>query len=157
MTRNAHLPALATAVFATGALLAGCGGSDDGSARSDPAPSTQAAAGAASADGRLKLTAKDFSFSAETAQAKAGKLTIALRNAGSAPHELVLLKTSADPASLPVTGGRVSEKASVGEIAEIHGGSSGSHTFALAPGRYVFVCNVPGHYADGMHGTLTVR
>ncbi len=27
---------------------------------------------------------------------------------------------------------------------------------APAPGQYVFLCNFPGHYAAGMHGTMTV-
>jgi len=27
---------------------------------------------------------------------------------------------------------------------------------ALAPGAYPFLCNFPGHYAAGMHGTMTV-
>jgi uncharacterized cupredoxin-like copper-binding protein len=27
---------------------------------------------------------------------------------------------------------------------------------APAPGEYPFLCNFPGHYAAGMHGTMTV-
>ena len=27
----------------------------------------------------------------------------------------------------------------------------------LAPGHYVVICNLPGHYASGMHADLTVR
>ena len=30
-------------------------------------------------------------------------------------------------------------------------------TLALKPGRYELVCNLPGHYAAGMHGELDVR
>jgi uncharacterized cupredoxin-like copper-binding protein len=51
----------------------------------------------------------------------------------------------------------VSEDASVGEISETDGGAFKSHTFNLKPGHYVFVCNIPGHYANGMRGELTVQ
>ena len=30
-------------------------------------------------------------------------------------------------------------------------------TLALKPGRYELVCNLPGHYANGMYGSLTVQ
>lgn len=145
---------------AAAALAAGCGSSDDPATPAAAPASTAAPAAAAptmATGGKLALTAKDFSFSAETVEADAGKLEIDLDNMGSSPHELVLLKSTADPASLKVSGGRVAEDASVGEIGEIDGGAKGSHTFDLKPGKYVFVCNIPGHYADGMRGELTVK
>jgi hypothetical protein len=46
---------------------------------------------------------------------------------------------------------------SSGEIPEQEPGKSASHTFMLKPGAYVYICNVPGHYAAGMRGTLTVK
>ncbi len=30
-------------------------------------------------------------------------------------------------------------------------------TIAFAPGRYAFICHLPGHEAYGMRGMLTVR
>jgi uncharacterized cupredoxin-like copper-binding protein len=89
--------------------------------------------------------------------AKAGKLTITLDNKGKMPHELVVLKTSAAAGSLSVKSGRVSESRSVGEVSETAAGATKSTTLKLKAGSYVFVCNIPGHYADGMRGTLTVR
>jgi uncharacterized cupredoxin-like copper-binding protein len=108
--------------------------------------------------GKDSVTATDLKFSATRIEAPAGKLALTLRNAGKVEHELVLLKTNADPASLKVSsGGRVSEAASVGEISETAAGASKSTTFDLKPGRYVYVCNIPGHYAGGMHGSLVVK
>jgi uncharacterized cupredoxin-like copper-binding protein len=46
---------------------------------------------------------------------------------------------------------------SSGEIPEQEPGKSASHTLMLKPGAYVYICNVPGHYAAGMRGTLTVK
>jgi uncharacterized cupredoxin-like copper-binding protein len=109
--------------------------------------------------GNAAVTATDFKFSASAIDAPAGKLKLTLTNSGSIPHELVLLKTSAAPGSLKVVAAseRVSEAASVGEVSEIKAGISKSTTFDLKPGRYVYVCNIPGHYAAGMHGALVVK
>lgn len=104
------------------------------------------------------VTSADFTFSAAAIDAPAGTLKLTLTNAGPATHELVLLKSSADPAGLKVAAnGRVSEAAGVGEVSEIKSGVTKSTTFHLQPGRYIYVCNIPGHYAAGMHGVLVVR
>ncbi|MEA2191813.1 MAG: hypothetical protein QOI73_1934 [Solirubrobacteraceae bacterium] len=104
----------------------------------------------------LTVTTTEFAFHPMTATAKAGKLELKLVNDGKTVHELVLLKTDRAAGSLPVKGGRVSEADSVGEVSETPAGATKSSTLMLKPGRYVFVCNIPGHYADGMRGTLTV-
>lgn len=92
-----------------------------------------------------------------TIRAKAGKLKLTLVNEGKAEHELVVLKTDQPAAGLKVSGGRVDEADSVGEISETAPGATKSATLTLGPGRYVLVCNIPGHYQGGMRGTLTVR
>lgn len=126
--------------------IAGCGGS-----------ATQASSGSASSgSGDLSVSATDFKFSQTDLTAKAGKVKVTLANKGQAPHEFIVLKTDAAPDALKVKNGRVAEDASVGEIAETASGKSASHTFDLKPGKYVFVCNIPGHYGDGMRGQLTV-
>ena len=89
--------------------------------------------------------------------AQAGKLKLTLDNKGKIPHEIVVLKSSAAANALKVTGGRVSEKTSVGEVSETAAGATRSATLDLKPGTYVYVCNIPGHYGDGMRGTLTVK
>ena len=78
-------------------------------------------------------------------------------NDGQIVHELVLLKTDANPASLPKKGGKVDESASVGEIADVDAGFTKKATFKLAPGKYAMVCALPDHYENGMYGSLTVK
>jgi uncharacterized cupredoxin-like copper-binding protein len=162
------LPALA----ATALTLSACGSDDskDSGSAATPAASTPAASSPAassptadasmsfdaSASGEVTVKATEFAFSPMDITAKAGKLKITMNNDGDAPHELVILKTDEAADKLEVSNGRVKEDDSVGEIAEIDGGKTASHTFDLKPGKYVIVCNVPGHYMKGMRGTLVV-
>ena len=161
--RSRPLPLITVAVLAVGGLIAGCGSSSkkDSSSSSSSSPATTAAAAPATAakttSGGLTVDASEFTFAPPTLSAKAGKVKVTLDNKGQTQHEFVLLKTSTAADKLKVTGGRVSEKDSVGEISETDGGKSASHTFDLEPGTYVYVCNIPGHYMQGMRGTLTVR
>ncbi len=43
-----------------------------------------------------------------------------------------------------------------GEVSELDPGQSGSLTLNLQPGKYLLICNVPGHYAAGMWTEFTV-
>jgi uncharacterized cupredoxin-like copper-binding protein len=126
-----------------------------------PATATPRAAAPAALDassGKVTVTSTEFRFSAPQIDARPGKLTLTLDNAGSIVHELVLLKSSAAPGSLKVAAnGRVSEATSVGEVSELKSHATNSTTFDLKPGRYIYVCNLPGHYANGMHGLLVVK
>jgi uncharacterized cupredoxin-like copper-binding protein len=135
------------ALAASGCATATKGGSSNsGGGGSSPATSTG-----------LDISMSEFQFTPSNSGAEAGKVTITAKNDGKVPHELVLLKTDRAATALPEKGGRVDEAASVGEIGETPAGRSGTHTFDLKPGKYVLICNLPGHYDAGMHGTLTVR
>lgn len=122
-----------------------------------PAPAAAAAGHPVDArSGRATVTATEFAFSASTIRAKAGRLRVTLKNDGAVAHEFVVLKTSAAVGSMVGRGGKVSEATSVGEVAETAPHGEQSTTLTLQPGRYVYVCNLPGHYASGMRGTLLV-
>ena len=45
---------------------------------------------------------------------------------------------------------------SIGENSQIDAGTTGTLAVNLPPGRYVFFCNLEGHYMGGMHGVLEV-
>jgi len=126
-----------------------------------PAPATPRPAAPAALDassGKATVTSTEYRFSAPQINARAGRLTLTLDNAGSIAHELVLLKSAAAPGALKVAAnGRVSEAASVGEVSELKSHATNSTTFDLKPGRYIYVCNIPGHYGSGMHGLLIVK
>jgi uncharacterized cupredoxin-like copper-binding protein len=153
---------LVVAALASVAAI-GCGGDDDG----DGDGATSAAAdtestGAASAGLTIKMG--DFFFDPNEATASSGTVEITAPNVGQTEHELVLFASDADPASLPVKGGEVDEAAfektgavNAGEIEEVLPGESKSGSFDLNPGRYVMICNLPGHYSQGMYGSLTAN
>jgi uncharacterized cupredoxin-like copper-binding protein len=54
---------------------------------------------------------------------------------------------------------RIDEDAAeaIGEVEETEPGQSGSANFNLKPGKYLLVCNIPGHYLSGMWAFLTVE
>jgi len=95
---------------------------------------------------------------------RAGRHTFAYTNKGSVPHELLVLRTDLAGNSLPTKAdGNVDEESpllhnvadSGNETAP--GGSEAVPTKeSLAPGHYVAVCNLPGHYHLGMWLNITV-
>ncbi|OQP84610.1 copper resistance protein [Rhizobium rhizosphaerae] len=92
---------------------------------------------------------------------KAGETTFLVHNdAMSEEHEMVLVKLkSADQKIVADTvNGRVDEKKlhSLGEVSELKPGADGKLTVKLAPGSYVLLCNIKGHFQAGMHAMLTV-
>ena len=44
----------------------------------------------------------------------------------------------------------------VDEVEDIAPGTSASLSLDLEPGTYAVICNLPGHYANGMHTTFAV-
>jgi uncharacterized cupredoxin-like copper-binding protein len=146
--------AIAASLALASPLITGCGDDDD-NASGDATQATTAPAPTAASDLTIKMS--EFAFDPDDATAKAGAVNITAPNEGNVAHELVLLKTDADPADLPMEGDEVDESTSVGEIADVQPGDTKSQTFDLKPGKYVMVCALPGHYEGGMYGSLTVK
>jgi uncharacterized cupredoxin-like copper-binding protein len=134
--------------------LSACGGDDD----DDDATTTGASAG-----GAVEIVMDDYSFTPAEATAPTGAVTITTPNEGKVEHELVLFKSDADPATLPVSGGEVDEEgfeeggAEVIGEAEAEPGETSEFSAELEAGDYVMICNLPGHYQRGMYGSLTAE
>jgi uncharacterized cupredoxin-like copper-binding protein len=129
--------------------------SDSPEAQSDTTPSPTS--GSQVTGTRTTVSMSEFEFGPRALSAKAGKLRVAAVNHGKSPHEFVLIRTAKAPDALPTKGAEASEAGAVGEIPEQEPGHRATHVFTLEPGRYVYICNVPGHYKAGMAGTLTVK
>jgi uncharacterized cupredoxin-like copper-binding protein len=150
--------------FGTAAVslaFAGCGGGGD-----NETSTTQAQAPAQpSGGGSLTITMSDYAFTPKDGTTNAGMVTISSPNQGQLPHELVLFKTNKSPGSLPtLSNGEVDEEGleasgvdSPGEIEDVGPGETKSAALKLTPGKYVMICNLPGHYKQGMYGSLTVK
>ena len=156
------LGTLATVALAA-ALVAGCGGGDDGETTTTTENETAASGGSAGGGQQLTIKMGDYFFAPANGSAKAGKTVIEAPNEGTVEHELVVFKTNMDPAKLPTeAGGGVDEEKldevaeEAGEVADVEAGETKSGNFQLTPGKYVIFCNLPGHYAQGMYGSLTV-
>ena len=102
----------------------------------------------------------DFFVKPEATEAEAGAVTFAVANKGTIEHEFVVLKTDTPADKLTVQDSKIDEDTageSQGEIAEFAAGKTISKTFDLAPGHYIFLCNIKEHYGKGMHIDFTVK
>lgn len=111
-------------------------------------------------DGGIGATEVDFSITLDESSAAAGDLTFDVSNDAEQTHEFVIFKTDLAPDALPTNeDGTVDEEGEgvelVDEIEDIEAGSTQSLTVTLDAGSYVFICNLPGHYAQGMHTAFT--
>ena len=92
---------------------------------------------------------------------KSGKTALRITNVGVAPHELLVFKSDRDPSAYPTdAAGDIKEEGAgvtlVSDGDNIDPGGSQARTVTLAPGKYLFVCNIPGHFKQGMFSVVTV-
>ena len=159
---RARIVRVACVVLVSGAAIAGCssgsstsstttttGGGVTTSTAANGTPVAISVADTKGTDGPMTLTAVPTSVAA-------GPVTFTGTNTGTITHEVIVLKTDAAPETLAVTGGKVSEADSVGEISEFDAGSTSSVTLDLKAGSYILVCNVKDHYKLGMWTKFTV-
>lgn len=125
-------------------LLAGCGSG------------TPTGAG----DPVVGVTLSEFALTASPTSVAPGGVFFAARNVGQVVHEVVVLKTDRSPDALPLTGSQVDETAPgiqpLGRIGNVQPGSGDGRRIELPAGRHVLICNVPGHYQQGMRAALRV-
>lgn len=111
-------------------------------------------AGATTVDVALAKTGT-FSLTPSVSTVPSGQVTFNVTNDGTMVHEMVVVKTDQTPQQLMQKDGTADESTSVGEAADIPAGGSKSVTLTLPPGKYVLLCNLPGHYKGGMYATFT--
>src|SRR5436305_12547250 len=101
----------------------------------------------------------DYKITVNVPSVKAGSIKIGVRNLGTMDHSFQVIKTDLPPDKLPTDGAsaKAKEDGKVGEIASIPAGKSAAVTVNMAPGKYVFICNIASHYQLGMHVGFTVE
>ncbi len=106
---------------------------------------------------KVRVTLKEFTLVPSAKSASAGKVTFAVANKGKMAHELIVIKTNKAPGALPVKNGRASEAGKISAIQSIGPGKTKSLTVTLKKGKYVLICNVPGHYKAGQFAGFVVK
>lgn len=109
-------------------------------------------------EGDVAVSLRDDAVELEPATADAGSVTLSATNDGTVTHEIEVFHGDVDPATLPVEDNVASTEglSLVDEIEDITPGSTADLTIELGPGTYVVMCNLPEHFAKGMHAVLTV-
>jgi len=111
-------------------------------------------------EGGVSATLADFSITLDPNSAPAGEVTFDVTNDAEQTHEFVVFQTDLAADQLPTDdNGDVDEAGEgvtlVDEIEDIEGDSSESLTVNLDAGSYVLICNLPGHYQQGMHTSFS--
>lgn len=129
-------------VVASAAIIAGA------------ALAAQACGGGASSPITVKATEKDFAINVDQGSVTHGKLQLQVTNEGPSEHELVVLKTDDAADDLPVSDGQAEEDSEgvehVDEVEQLSAGQTDQLDLNLDAGNYVLICNLPGHYSQGM-------
>jgi uncharacterized cupredoxin-like copper-binding protein len=92
----------------------------------------------------------------------AGQVNFAITNIGTIRHELLVFKTQLPPSAVPVdkNGNIVEDGPGVTLVSrgdKIDPGKTQTRVVDLTqPGTYLFVCNLPGHFRQGMFRAVTV-
>jgi uncharacterized cupredoxin-like copper-binding protein len=116
--------------------------------------------GSCGGGGGIGATLVDFSITLDESSAPAGDVTFDVTNDAEQAHEFVVFKTDLAEDALPTDdAGDVDEEGEgvelIDEIEDIAPGDTPSLTVTLDAGSYVIICNVPGHYRQGMHTSFT--
>ncbi len=101
---------------------------------------------------------RDFDIELSRSSAPAGAVTLDVTNQGPSTHEVEIFAVpdGVDADHLKVTAG-VADTGGlrpVDEVEDIAPSTNTSLSVTLAPGTYVLICNLPGHYQQGMHVTF---
>ena len=122
---------------------------------------TVLALAACSGSNSVNVSEKTYQMQLSKNTVKPGEVTFHIKNeATDQNHEFVVVQTDLPEDQLPLNSdGDVDEDqiTSMGEAEEIEPGTTKDLTLNLPAGRYVVMCNMPGHYTQGMHSVVMVK
>lgn len=156
-TRRATYALVAALAIATVACSSDSSSSSAGSTSSTTSTSS-ASTPDTSTSSEVTGTVKDYSITLDPTDATAGQVKFTITNEGPSTHEFVVVKTDTAPGDLPVDGALVSEDGIdvIGEAEDIAPSTTADLVLTLEEGQYVVICNIEGHYSQGMNAGLTV-
>jgi hypothetical protein len=131
-------------VLPAGSALSGCGSSR----------------ASASTVGTASVLERDFHIQAPSTL-QSGPVTLRVHNEGPDQHELIIAPGTIAGLPLRNDGLTVDEEtveaSEPGSLEPGEPGTTRELTVDLKPGRYVFFCNMEGHFMAGMHTEVDVR
>ncbi|MSQ31539.1 MAG: hypothetical protein EXR64_05935 [Dehalococcoidia bacterium] len=117
-----------------------------------------AIASAQAASATVVVEAVDFGFNPGVQTMTPGAVTFAVKNTGTRfPHEIIVIKSDLEPKALPLVAGKADEAtlSIVGRMARVtQAAPVGILNLNLPTGRYLVICNIGTHYAQGMTFSL---
>jgi uncharacterized cupredoxin-like copper-binding protein len=149
---------LAASVIATlGTSIGACGGGNDNNKST-----TAATTSTASTTGPTTVNASlgEYFIKLDSSVLPKGQVRFNVSNDGKIKHEFVVLRTNIAPGKLPLKkDGDANEEIAVspGEIPGIASGKKKTLDVILKPGKYVLLCNLPGHYKYSQYTGVTVK
>lgn len=106
------------------------------------------------------IVERDFKIRAQRYELPAGKVDLSVTNDGPDAHELIVVRETGSGLPMRKDGLTVDEdaiqKQTLGALEPGQPGGERHLKLHLAPGRYVLLCNMSGHYLGGMHTELAV-
>jgi uncharacterized cupredoxin-like copper-binding protein len=109
----------------------------------------------------VTVTLRDDGITLSVTSVAAGELRFEGVNEGTVTHEFEVFEVpgGVDANALPMDGDVATADETltvIDEVEDLAPGTSAPLNLALEPGNYAVLCNLPGHYANGMHTTFTV-
>ncbi|MCA0008756.1 MULTISPECIES: plastocyanin/azurin family copper-binding protein [unclassified Mesorhizobium] len=128
---------------------------------SDKGASTEMPMALAYATPGRDLSKATMGIKASPGAVKAGEVTFKVKNdSKDTVHEMIVMYLADPGKPLPYVEAenRVDEDKAgdKGEVSELDPGKSGTLTVDLKAGKYLLICNVPGHFGAGMWTEFTV-
>ena len=131
----------------------------------DPNDTMSATSSETAADGSSLVIAsvQEWKVIANRNTVPAGPTTFLVSNMGTIKHEFLVTKTNYADGQIPIDSKtkRFSEEGEgievVKEISEWDPKMTQSLTLNLVPGNYQLLCNIEGHYGNGMHTAFSVK
>jgi uncharacterized cupredoxin-like copper-binding protein len=119
------------------------------------------AAPVAFAQSDVPVVVREYRVEVPATTISPGLKTLRISNFGTVPHELLVFRSDLDPSAYPTQNGNINEEASsipkVSDGDNLAPGTVQTRVLDLStPGKYLFVCNLPGHFKLGMYAVVTV-